>query len=120
MVSAAAGRKSYLLRCGGRRGQRFIAFASRADAVDFVAARLATADAYRKPTQAYQAARKRGRAGEAAVKAWLSAVAGRYSRQPAEFTKKITRIMNNPAAPADVVSPEANLYRLSAGAGPAR
>ena len=118
--SAAAGRKPYVLRCAGRRSQRFLAFASRADAVDFVAERLATADVYRKPTEAYQAARKQGRGSDAAVKAWLSAVAGRYSRRPAAFTRKITRIMNNPAAPSAIVSRDANLYRLSAGAGSAR
>ena len=120
--SAAGGRRSYVSECqrGRIRRDRFVVFASRADAVDFVAARLATADAYREPTNAYKAARKRGEAAEPAAKAWLSAVASRYSRKPAEFTKKIIRIMNNPAAPGDAVSPDVNLYRLSAGAGTPR
>ena len=119
---AAAGRKSYLPECQRRpgKGQRFVVFKSRADAVDFVAGRLAMAQAYREHTETYKAARKRGMAAEPAAKEWLSAIARRYSRKPAEFTQKIIRIMNNPAAPSDVVSPDANLYRLSAGAGPAR
>jgi uncharacterized FlgJ-related protein len=116
--SAAGGRKSYVHACqrGRLRRDRFMVFASRADAVDFVASRLAAAAAYRESTAAYKAARKRGDDAETAAKAWLHAVARRYSRKPAAFTKKVIRIMNNPAAPGDTVSPAANLYRLSAGA----
>lgn len=120
--AAAGGRKAYVRQCqrGGGKRERFIVFASRADAVNFVAGRLASADAYREHTEAYRAARKRGGAAEPAAKAWLAGVAGRYSRKPDEFTKKITRIMNNPAAPGDIVLPGANLYRLSEKSGSAR
>jgi uncharacterized FlgJ-related protein len=113
----AAGRKSYVPQCEGRRlGRvRFMVFESRAEAFDFVAARLARLKAYRKHTEAYKAARRRGDGGEAAAKAWLSGIAVRYSGRPDEFARKIIRIMNNPVDPADAVSPHANLYRLSAG-----
>jgi len=113
----AAGRKAYVPECERARlkRNRFMVFASRAEAFDFVAARLARLKAYRKHTEAYKAARKRGELGERAVNAWLAGIAKRYSGKPDEFSKKIIRIMNNPAEPSDVVSPEANLYRLSAG-----
>jgi flagellum-specific peptidoglycan hydrolase FlgJ len=109
--------KAYVPACERRRGmkERFAAFESKAHAFDFVALKLATLEAYREHTEAYRAARKTGEAGEAAVKAWLAGVASRYSQKPSEFTRKITRIMNDPAQPADVVSSEANLYRLSVG-----
>ncbi|HUP94926.1 MAG TPA: glucosaminidase domain-containing protein [Burkholderiales bacterium] len=118
----SAGRKSYVLECrqSGVEPDRYMVFASREDAVDFVARRFTTANIYREHTQAYQAARERGDTAERAVKAWVSGVARHYSRPPEVFRRKITRIMNNPAAPGDTVSREANLYRLSASAGSAR
>jgi uncharacterized FlgJ-related protein len=112
----AAGRKSYTAKCKGRLARaRFMVFASRAEAFDFVAARLARLKAYRKHTEAYKAARQRGEASERAVNAWLSGIARRYSGKPDEFSKKIIRIMKNPANPGDVVAPDVTLYRLSAG-----
>jgi flagellum-specific peptidoglycan hydrolase FlgJ len=109
--------KAYVPSCerARRLKARFVAFESKAHAFDFVALKLATLEAYREHTEAYRAARKSGAAGEAAVKAWLAGVAARYSEKPGEFTQKITRIMNDPAQPADVVSTDANLYRLSVG-----
>ena len=117
VTAAADGRKSYLPACHLRRGinNRFVMFKSRADAFEFVAQKLATLDAYRPHTDAYKAARKLGEAAESAVHAWLRGVATHYSQKPDEFSTKLMRIMNNPAEPADKLSPESNLYRLSAG-----
>ena len=114
--AAAEGRKSYLPACHLRRGinNHFVVFKSRADAFDFVASKLATLEVYRRHTEAYREARKRGEALEPAVHGWLSGVATRYSHKPEEFSRKIQRIMNNPEDPADKLSPETNLYRLSA------
>jgi hypothetical protein len=113
--AAANSVKEYVLDCQRRRAKaRFAAFDSKAHAFDFVASRLATLEAYRRHTEAYQAARKRGEAAEAAVQAWLHGVATSYSHKPAEFVRKITRIMNDPVDPRDTVSGEVNLYRLSA------
>jgi hypothetical protein len=114
--AAANSLKEYVLRCEKRRA-RFAAFDSKAHAFDFVAKKLATLEAYRQHTEAYQAARKRGEAAEAAVKAWIEGVASRYSGKPAEFTRKITRIMNDPLEPRDERSGESNLYHLSARLG---
>jgi hypothetical protein len=122
VTAAAEGRKSYLPACHLRRAinDRFIAFKSRGEAFDFVAAKLATLDAYRPYTDAYKAARKGGNVTAAAIDAWLAGVATRYSQKPDEFVKKIRRIMNNPAEPADVLSAELNLYRLSVPPGDVR
>jgi hypothetical protein len=113
--AAAKSLKEYVLHCDERRARmRFAAFDSKAHAFDFVASKLATLEAYRDHTSAYQAARKRGVAAEAAVKAWIDGVASRYSRKPEVFARKLTRIMNDPFEPRDTVSHESNLYRLSA------
>jgi hypothetical protein len=119
--AAADGRQPYVPECTiRRRAHRFLAFTSKADAFDFVAAKLATLEAYRRHTEAYKAARAEGAPVEAAVKAWISGVAGAYSRKPDEFTRKVTRIMNNPMEPDDALSPDANLYRLSAASAATR
>jgi hypothetical protein len=113
-VPAAANKvKQYVLDCH-RRKPRFAAFDSKAHAFEFVAAKLATLEAYRAHTEAYKAARKRGVAADAAVKAWIDGVAKRYSRKPEVFVRKVTRIMNDPVDPRDTLSHESNLYRLSA------
>jgi uncharacterized FlgJ-related protein len=120
--AAADGRKSYLPACHLRRGinNHFVVFKSRADAFDFVAAKLATLEAYRQYTVIYNEARNRGETLEGAVHAWLTGVARRYSHKPDEFSRKIQRIMNNPLEPGDKLSPEANLYQLSEKLDPAR
>jgi uncharacterized FlgJ-related protein len=113
--AAAEGRKSYRPACqsSSGAGHHFMVFRSRADAFEYVAAKLATLDAYRTHTEAYRAARKRGDAPEVAINAWLAGVAKRYSGEPEAFSKKLLLIMNNPVEPADKISPEQNLYRLS-------
>lgn len=115
-VPAAANTvREYVLACQRRREKsRFAAFDSKAQAFDFVAAKLATLDAYRAHTEAYKAARARGVAADTAVKAWIEGVASTYSRKPEVFVRKITRIMNDPVDPRDTLSQESNLYRLSA------
>jgi flagellum-specific peptidoglycan hydrolase FlgJ len=114
--SAAEGRKAYFVTCRQRKrvNDGFIAFGTRAESFDYVAAKLATLDKYRGHTEAYKAARQRGEPAESAVKAWLQGIAARYSRKPAEFTKKIIRIMNHAVEPSDAIADEHNLYRLSA------
>ncbi|HEX2826813.1 MAG TPA: glucosaminidase domain-containing protein [Burkholderiales bacterium] len=111
--AAANSLKQYVLECR-RSKSRFAHFDSKAHAFDFVAAKLATLEAYREHTEAYQAARKRGVAAEAAVKAWIAGVAKSYSRKPEVFVRKLVRIMNDPVDPRDTLSHESNLYRLSA------
>ena len=113
--AAANAVREYVLDCQRRRVKaRFAAFESKDHAFDFVASNLATLKAYRRHTEAYKAARERGVEPEAAVNEWLQGIARSYSHKPAEFTRKIVRIMRNPLDPYDTSSDEANLYRLSA------
>jgi flagellum-specific peptidoglycan hydrolase FlgJ len=113
------GRKPYAADCHRKRGlrDRYVAFASRAEAFDHVAAKLATLSAYRRHTEAYRAARLRGEPPDKAVQLWLSGIADRYAGDPAAFMTKMLRIINNPVDAADPLPPEQNLYRLSAAAG---
>ena len=113
--AAANSVREYVLDCQRRRTKsRFAAFDSKAHAFDFVAGKLATLKAYRRHTEAYRAARAKGVPADAAVKAWIEAVAPTYSRKPDRFVRKLTLIMNDPLDPRDTLSREANLYRLSA------
>lgn len=110
--------KAYIPPCERRDLRRtgYLAFASRAEAFDHVASRLAAMTAYRRHTELYRVKRQRGAASPADVDAWLSGIARRYSSRPRHFVKKIKRIMNDAITPSDTLSPENNLYRLSAGA----
>jgi hypothetical protein len=114
-AAATAAGKAFVPPCERARGARtgFVIFPSRAEAFDFVAGRLAKMGPYREHTAAYVASRARGVAAETAVDAWVSRIAMRYSGSPEGFTRKIKRIMNNPAEPSQHPSPETNLYRLS-------
>jgi len=109
------GRRSYVPACAGRHGtaSRYVAFASRTEAFDHVASKLATISAYRKHTEAYKAARLRGESPEKAVEAWLLGIGRRYSGDPAAFSAKLLRIMNNPVDPEKELAPENTLHRLS-------
>ncbi len=109
------GRRAYAPVCAKRRGvaAQYVKFASRAEAFDHVASKLATLDAYRKHTEAYKAARVRGQSPEKAVEAWLLGIARRYSGDPAAFTAKLLRIMDNPVDPEKAPAPDITLHRLT-------
>jgi hypothetical protein len=133
---AAEGRQYWVLECQpDEPGTRFVVFASRAEAVDFVARQLATSDNYRADTERY----RRDRAAEAvqgplkrlgldqaaagggadvvkAVNHWVEGVADPYSSNPELWSRNVRHIMNDPYSPSERLSPERNLYRLS---GPA-
>ena len=111
--------KAYVPPCQRRALRRtgYVAFESRARAFDHVASRLAAMNAYRKYTDRYRTSASDGKATPADVDAWLSGIARRYSGQPNRFIRKIRRIMNDPVTPSDTLSPERNLYRLSAPIG---
>lgn len=111
--------KAYVPPCKRRTVRRtgYRVFASRTQAFDHVASRLAAMNAYRKHTERYRTRRQRGDVTPADVDAWLSGIARRYSGRPKHFVRKIRRIMNNPVTPSDTLSHERNLYRLSARIG---
>jgi Mannosyl-glycoprotein endo-beta-N-acetylglucosaminidase len=130
---ASEGRSYWVLECQpDEPGTRFIVFADRAEAVEFVARQLATSDNYRADTERY----RRDRAAEAvraplerlgldqaeagggidvveAVDRWVDGIADPYSTKPEQWSRNVRHIMNDPSAPSDRLSPERNLYRLS-------
>ena len=108
--------KAFVPPCDRRRIRRtgFQVFRSRAQAFDHVASRLAAMAAYRRHTDEYRAKRSAGEVSPAAVDAWISGIARRYSGEPQPFIRKLKRIMNDPIEPSDTLSAERNLYRLSA------
>jgi len=130
---ATEGRQYWVLECQpDEPGTRFVVFANRAEAVDFVARQLATSDNYRADTERY----RRDRAAEAVraplerlgldqaaaggsadvvevVDRWVEGVADPYSSKPQLWSRNVRHIMNDPYAPSERLSPERNLYRLS-------
>jgi hypothetical protein len=130
---ATEGRRYWVLECQpDEPGTRFVAFDNRAEAVDFIARQLATSDNYRADTERY----RRDRAAEAireplerlgldqaavrggadvveAVNRWVQGVADPYSSAASKWSRDVRRVMNDPYAPSDRLSPERNLYRLS-------
>jgi hypothetical protein len=118
---AAGGRKFWVLDCPGRRStDRFVVFADRAEAVDFVAEQLASSDNYRAATERYRRDRKAGGNVAEAVDRWVDDIADPYSSQPEAYRAALRRVMNDPFDPSDQRSPERNLYRLSESARPAQ
>lgn len=113
--TAAGGRKSYVLDCqpAADVNNRYVVFASAADAVDFVAYKLANLPTYSKSAAKYREARVSGMLVESATKAWVAGIASPYNWQPTQYIRTVTRMMNDPVAPSDQVSTERNLYRLS-------
>ena len=113
--AAADGRSSYELTCQPPEdvNRNYIIFRDHAEAMDYVAGKLATLSYYSADTQAYQAAVTHGGDVPTAVKAWVAGISDPYNWKPEEYTQSIIRVMNNPAAPSDAVSPDTNLYKLS-------
>jgi hypothetical protein len=130
---ATEGRRYWVLECQpDEPGSRFVVFADRAEAVDFVARQLATSGNYRADTERY----RRDRAAEdiraplerlgldraaveggtdvvEAVNRWVQGIADPYSSNPEKWSRDVRRVMNDPYTPSDRLSPERNLYRLS-------
>ncbi|WP_191060906.1 glucosaminidase domain-containing protein [Geminicoccus harenae] len=99
---------------------RFVVFADRAEAIDFVAEQLATTPNYRADTQRYHRDRASQVDVRQAVDRWIDGIADPYSTDSEAYRMAIKRLMNNPYAPGNQLSPEDNLYRLSEDVSPAR
>lgn len=112
--NAAGGRDNYVLACQPEWdvNNKYIRFASRADAMDFVAHRLATSSFYRNDTSSFQAAIATGQERDRAIREWVAGIAEPYNFDPARYTRKIERLMNDPLNPADHSNPADSLYLL--------
>jgi hypothetical protein len=118
---AAGGRGSWVLDCPGEgSNDRYIVFAGRADAPEFVAAQLASSDDYRAATERYRRDRASGIDVVEAVNRWVDGIADPYSSKAEEYRLDLRRVMNDPYKPADRLSPERNLFRLSEAVPPSQ
>jgi mannosyl-glycoprotein endo-beta-N-acetylglucosaminidase len=135
---ATEGREYWVLECQpDEPGNRFVVFADRAEAVDFVARQLAISENYRADTERYRQDRaavdirapleRLGLDGAAiggatnvveAVNQWVQGVADPYSSNPEKWSRDVRHVMNDPYAPSDRLSPEHNLYRLAGSTPP--
>lgn len=114
-AAGAGGRPAWVLTCqpAADVNNRYIRFSNRADAIDFVAGRLAQSDHYRADTEAFKAAMARGDDRSAAVLAWVDGIADPYNADSTTYRRSIRRLLNNALAPSDTLSPTDNLYRLA-------
>jgi len=112
---SAGNRGAWELECqpAWDEGNRYIRFADRADAVDFVASRLATSVYYRADTEAFGAAMSRGDDRSKAIASWVDAIADPYNYKPQLYARSIKQLMNNALDPSDILSASDNLYRLT-------
>lgn len=119
--SAAPGRSYYILSCQPPedKNNKYVRFSDAADAIDFVARKLATLPSYLPDTQLYQKVRSSGKSAKDASKDWVAGISNPYNWNPQKYTTTIVRIMNNPVSPSDNISEGENLYRLSEGIQPA-
>lgn len=113
-AAGAGNRASWELVCqpASDKNNRYIRFQDRADAIDFVAGRLAASQYYRHDTEAFKAAMARGADRTAAISAWIDGIAEPYNADPPAYSRTVKRLLNNPPAPSDSLSSTDNLYRL--------
>jgi hypothetical protein len=116
-AAGAGNREAWELACQPPedKNKRYIRFKDRADAIDYVAGRLAQSPHYREDTAAFRAAMTRGDDRSAAISAWIDGIANPYNIDPAKYARTIKRLLNNALAPSDTRSPADNLYRLVPG-----
>ena len=114
-ASAAGDRESWTLDCqpAWDENNRYIQFSSRADAVDFVARRLAHSSHYSADTENFRTALNAGQNRNGAVDAWVEGISNPYNYDPPKYVRSIKRLMNSPLSPSDELSPSETLYALS-------
>ncbi|NEX92640.1 glucosaminidase domain-containing protein [Caulobacter sp. 17J65-9] len=86
---------AYVLECQPPEdvGNRYVVFASRAEAIDKVAARLANSSYYRADTEAYRQARASGAGVETAVDAWVDGISDPYNWRPRGYAADLKALM---------------------------
>lgn len=94
----AAGRAKFILWCQPTEdeGNVYPAFKSRADAIDFVAARLKQSHHYRDATSAYQRDLANGQDRKTAARKWLAKIAPRYNWKPEKYVRDVEHMANDP------------------------
>jgi hypothetical protein len=114
-LAGAGGRPRFILKnCFLQSGESkdYILFSNFGDAVMYVSMRMSTLRSYTQATKAYSVIPLGGRTMQD-IRKWVAAIAIAYAPQdPAGYSEKIVRIMNNPYRGADGLC-VCNLYALS-------
>ncbi len=94
----AAGRQKFELWCqpAEDKGNIYPAFASRADAIDFVASRLKRSPYYEQATATYKTDLKNKMDRKTAARKWLRAIASVYNWKPEEYIPTVGRMADDP------------------------
>lgn len=93
----------------------YVRFKSLAEAMDRVAARLATSSYYKADTAQYQADRKSGVDLKTAVQRWVTGISDPYNGDPKAYVETLKRIMNDPVSPSATENPKSSLYVMTYG-----
>lgn len=110
-----AGQITYTLTCQPTWdvGNEYVKFNSWAEAMDFVASRLAASQYYRADTAKYKAEITSGTDRKTAAINWLAGISNPYNYAPTEYVNKVKKCINNPYNWSEQVDENTNLWKLS-------
>jgi len=97
-ATIAHGHDKYILACqpDWDKGNAYVAFTSRADAINFVAWRLAESPIYKAATVTYQKDLAAGIDRKIAAGHWLKAVAAHYNYKPNQYEIDVSKAAADP------------------------
>lgn len=119
-AEAAGGRSYYTLTCqpSWDPNNKYVRFATRREAVLFIAMKLATLERYKDDTDRYIADIRAGVAVRTAVDRWVAGVQASGYNPYASYVTKTKNFLNNYQAPGGTYSATDNLYQHSPVTGP--
>lgn len=109
------GKNTYTLTCqpSWDVGNEYVKFDSWAEAMDFVASRLATSQYYRADTEKYKAEIAAGTGRKTATINWLAGISNPYNYAPTEYVNKVKKCINDPYKWSEQIDESANLWKLA-------
>jgi hypothetical protein len=99
-------------------GNEYVKFKDWAEAIDFVAGRLAISQHYSADTAKYQADIAAGVDRKTAAISWLKGIASPYNYEPKSYVAKVEKCINDPYVWSAKVNEQSNLWKLNATAIP--
>ena len=108
------GQETYTLTCqpAWDVGNQYVKFDSWADAMDFVAGRLAVSPHYRAATAKYKIEIASGVDRKTAAINWLVGISDPYNYKPTEYVTKVKRCINDPYRWSEQVDEKTTLWKL--------
>lgn len=120
--SGPDGRTVYELTCQPKedKGRIYVVFRDHADAIDFVAGRLAAARYYNAATKKYRMDLAAGKERKDAAIGWFKTIAPTYNPYHTDdYVRTVLALANDPISLSDHVDPAATLWTLAAAQTPA-